>query len=244
MDTTGMKTAKPENLPAHSHWLESTDAAQLAQTLATTIAEQLRAALDIRPRASLAVSGGRTPLAMLQHLSQEKLDWQRVDITLADERWVNEADSASNAALVKANLITQQAAEATFYPLYNGQASATEGQASCQKQLRAMHWPLDALVLGMGNDGHTASLFPQCPALHQALSATPSQLCLATQAPVQPTQRMTLTAATLMRARNKHLHIEGAQKRQVLEQAMHLRSAMKMPIFTFLQHPLTIHWCP
>jgi len=246
MDTIGMKTVmkanRPGTLPNQTQWLESATAEQLADTLATTIADQLRTALAARPKASLAVSGGRTPKAMLQQLSLQSLDWHRVDITLADERWVSEQDSASNAALVRAWLLQENAAQATFYPIYTGERCATEGQQHCQQKLTSMHWPLDVLVLGMGNDGHTASLFPLCPSLHEALST--QDICIATCAPVDPTDRMTLSANTLNLAKNTHLHIEGREKCQVLAQAIDLKDPLQMPIYTFLQQPITIHWCP
>jgi len=239
---TVIKLNRPETLPRQTQWLQSTTPDELAITLATTIADQLRAALTLRPRASLAVSGGRTPKAMLQHLSQQQLAWHRVDITLADERWVPESDAASNTALIKAWLIQNHAAQATFYPIYTGQKSAWVGQEHSQKSLNAMHWPLDVLVLGMGNDGHTASLFPLCPSLHEALST--QELCIASCAPTEPTDRITLTANTLALAKNKHLHIEGLEKHQVLMQAIQLKDPLQMPISIFLQQPITIHWCP
>tara|TARA_B110000902_G_C14285831_1_gene578718 strand:+ start:17 stop:757 length:741 start_codon:yes stop_codon:yes gene_type:complete len=246
MDTIGMKTVmktnKPSMLSAPIEWLESVSAQTLATTLASTIAGQLRDALAQRPRASLAVSGGRTPKAMLQQLSQQKLDWHRVDITLADERWVPEGDSNSNTALIKAWLLQNEASDATFYPIYTGEKTAYEGQQHCQQELSSMHFPLDVLVLGMGNDGHTASLFPLCPSLSEALST--QDICIATCAPVEPTDRMTLTANTLKLAKNTHLHIEGSGKLQVLAQAMELKDPFQMPVYTFFQKPLFIHWCP
>jgi len=239
---TVMKVNSPGILPNQIQWLESATPQQLAATLATRIADQLRSALAIRPKASLAVSGGRTPKAMLKQLSLQSLDWHRVDITLADERWVPEEDSASNATLVRAWLMQGNAAQATFYPIFTGERSAAEGQQHCQEKLTSMHWPLDVLVLGMGNDGHTASLFPLCPSLHDALSTR--DICIATCAPVDPTDRMTLSANTLKLAQHTHLHIEGGEKYQVLAQAIDLKEPLQMPIYTFLQQPITIHWCP
>jgi len=240
--STAMTQPKPTTLPSHNQWLAASSHEQLAASLATAVAAQLRLALAARPRASLAVSGGRTPTEMLQQLSQQALDWHRVDVTLADERWVDEQNSASNAALVKTWLLKNNAENATFYPLFNGANSAALGQVHCQQQLQHMHWPLDVLVLGMGDDGHTASLFPLCPALPQALST--QDLCIATQAPVDPTQRMSLSANALMQAQHIHLHIEGAAKLQVLEQATALQDRNQMPIYTFIQQTLNIHWCP
>lgn len=239
---TVMKINRPKTLARPIEWLASPSPETLANALATTIAHQLRTALLARPRASLAVSGGRTPKAMLQQLSQQQLDWHRIDITLADERWVAEDDSASNTSLVKAWLLQNDAARATFYPIYTGEKSAAEGQPRCQQNLASMHWPLDVLVLGMGNDGHTASLFPLCPSLPQAL--TTHDLCIATCAPIAPTDRMSLTADTLKAAKHTHIHIEGFEKHQVLEQVIALKDPWKMPIYNFFQQPLAIHWCP
>ena len=237
-----MTQPKPTTLASHNHWLTAGNHDQLAASLALCVAAQLRNALASQPRASLAVSGGRTPTAMLQQLSQQTLDWHRVDVTLADERWVDEQHSASNAALVKTWLLKNNAEAATFYPLYNQAGSAELGQAQCQQQLQHMHWPLDVLVLGMGDDGHTASLFPLCPALPQALST--QDLCIATQAPADPIQRMLLPAHALMHAQHIHLHIEGAAKLRVLQQATALQDGNKTPIYNFIQQPLNIHWCP
>jgi 6-phosphogluconolactonase len=239
-----MKTARPEFLAPNTQWTHCENSKLLAVSLAQNIAQQLAQALTIRPRASLAVSGGRTPLAMLKQLSLQQLDWHRVDITLADERWVDEHNSSSNAALLRSSLLQNHAKSATFFPLFNQQASAHLGQKNCQTGLEGMQWPLDVLVLGMGDDGHTASLFPHCSQLHEALTAPISQHCISTQAPVEPTQRMSLTGPTLLNSRHKHLHIEGLEKHRVLQQAVTLADPLNMPIFAVLETPLTIHWCP
>jgi 6-phosphogluconolactonase len=239
---TAMNNHRPSNLDQDITWLEDNTAQDLALALAANIADQLRLALEQRPRASLAVSGGRTPKAMLEQLSQQKLDWSRVDVTLADERWVAEDNAASNTALVRAWLIQNEAANATFFPIYTGESTATQGQANCEQQLAKMHWPLDVLVLGMGNDGHTASLFPLCPSLKTALST--KDICIATLAPVEPTDRMTLSANTLQLAKNTYLHIEGNAKLDVLIEAATLKDNLQMPIYTFFKPSLSIHWCP
>lgn len=237
-----MNTAKPDYLPEHVGWhTEDTDG-QLAQSLAQTVAYCLQDALASRPRASLAVSGGRTPAAMFAALSQLELDWQRVDITLADERWVAEDQDGSNAALVKANLIQNLAKQANFIAMYNGAQDNIAGVAQCQQDLATMPRPVDVMILGMGNDGHTASLFPNCPNLQHAMAEDNPALCAATTAPVEPTQRMTWTAQQIHLARHKFLHLVGDDKLDTLAQAMQLRSPTKMPIFAFLQRPIDIFW--
>lgn len=237
-----MNTVKPDYLPQHVAWHTEANDQQLAESLANAIAGYLQEALQARPRASLAVSGGRTPTAMFQALSQIELDWQRVDITLVDERWVAEDQAGSNAALVRANLMQNLAAEANFIPMYNGAANNVDGIQQCQQDLSAMSRPVDVMVLGMGNDGHTASLFPLCPNLQQAMAEHNPALCAATTAPVEPTQRMTWTGQQIHLARHKLLHLVGDDKLETLQQAMHLRSPAKMPIFAFLQRPIEIYW--
>ena len=237
-----MNTVKPDYLPSHVSWHSTATAFDLAQLLATAIADQLRNALVHQERASLAVSGGRTPTAMFALLSQTDIDWHRVDITLVDERWVDESHNASNATLVRQHLLQNNASAARFVPMYNGAESNIAGVADCQAALRTMALPIDVLVLGMGNDGHTASLFPNCGALHQAMTEANTALCAATTAPVEPCQRMTLTARQIHLAKHKFLHLVGEDKLDTLTQAMSQRSPLKMPIFAFLQRPLAIYW--
>jgi 6-phosphogluconolactonase len=179
---------------------------------------------------------------MFQALSNMPLDWQRVDITLVDERWVAEDEDGSNAALVKANLMQNLASKANFIAMYNGAINNLAGVQQCQQDLAAMSRPVDVMILGMGNDGHTASLFPNCPNLQQAMAADNPALCAATTAPVEPTQRMTWTGQQIHLARHKFLHLVGDDKLDTLAQAMQLRSQSKMPIFAFLQRPIDIFW--
>ena len=237
-----MNTAKPDYLPQHVAWHTSNTSAELAISLATAIANCLQQELQQRPRVSLAVSGGRTPTAMFTALSQQPLAWDRVDITLVDERWVAEHEAGSNAALVRQFLLQNAAAAATFYPLYNGAASNAEGNKDCHQQLQSISRPVDVMVLGMGNDGHTASLFPKCPNLAQAMAEKNPLLCAATTAPVEPVQRITWTGQQIHLAKHKFLHLVGNDKLDTLQEAMHLRSPSKMPIFAFLQRPLNVFW--
>ena len=237
-----MNTAKPNYLPKHVTWHYENTAITLAESLARAIAQCLNQALQHRPRASLAVSGGRTPSAMFTALSQQNIAWHRIDITLVDERWVDESHSASNAALVRQHLLQNAASAAHFTPLFNSAASNLDGCLDCHQQLSNISRPIDVVVLGMGNDGHTASLFPNCPHLAHAMADTNTSICAATTAPTEPQQRITLTAQQLHLARHKFLHLVGADKLQTLQQAMHLRSPSKMPIFAFLQRPLSIYW--
>ena len=237
-----MNTVKPDFLPQHAIWHSENSPEQLATTIAQAIAEKLCNALEQQERASLAVSGGRTPTAMFIALSQQTLPWERVDITLVDERWVDETHPASNAALIRQHLLQNASSVANFVPLYTGADNHEAGALQCHSNLQTIKQPIDVMLLGMGNDGHTASLFPNCSNLQAAMDATQTSLCYATNAPTEPTQRMTLTARQIHLAKHKILHLVGDDKLVTLAEAMTIRSVNKMPIFAFLQRPIEIFW--
>jgi 6-phosphogluconolactonase len=195
------------------------DPAVLAKALAQAAAADLASALAARGRATLAVSGGNTPKAFLQALSQHPLAWSRVAVTLVDERWVPESSDRSNAALVRAHLLQGPASSARFLPLHRDTAEPEAAVAEVEGSL-ADALPLDVAILGMGEDGHTASFFPGGDLLEQALDPNGSSAVLPMRAPGAGEPRITLSLPVLLAARRLYLHIEGAGKRQVLEQAL------------------------
>jgi 6-phosphogluconolactonase len=203
------------------------DAAAQAQDVAAMVADGLRAALAERPRATLVVSGGKTPVAMWQSLRQQDLDWQRVDVTLADERWVPTDHPASNEALVRQHLLQARARTAHWVPLYNPGEEAGESLEAALPRLEArlasqLNWPADVVVLGMGADGHTASWFPG-----QALPDDGSR-CLAVPAPQAPNvavPRVSLSPAALLDARCLIVQSQGKDKDAMLLQALQPASA-------------------
>lgn len=195
------------------------DPALLAEALARTVAADLALALAARGRASIAVSGGNTPRAFLRALSQQPLDWGRVAVTLVDERWVPESSDRSNAALVRAHLLQGPASAARFLPLHRDTPQPEAAMAEVEGAL-AGALPLDVAVLGMGEDGHTASFFPGGDLLEQALDPNGTVSVLPMRAPGAGEPRITLSLPVLLAAGRLYLHIEGAGKRQVLEQAL------------------------
>ncbi|MEK1943444.1 MAG: 6-phosphogluconolactonase, partial [Pseudomonas sp.] len=166
------------NFPAGVQAIEQASAKQQANDLAVAVAQALTAALRERDFASLVVSGGRSPVAFLEALSTQKLEWSRVVVSLADERWVPVEHSDSNEALVKRHLLRGEAARAHFLGLYRSPVSLDASVAGANVALSELPQPIDVLVLGMGDDGHTASLFPNSPLLAQALSPDCTQPCL------------------------------------------------------------------
>lgn len=229
----------PIGVVARSH----SDAKHLAQDLANAVATTLRAAIHSHGVATLVVSGGRSPVAFFECLAKQELSWAQVVISLADERWVPVSHADSNEGLVRRHLLRGPAAAARFIGLYQA-AESLEKAALLANQALAELPPIDVLVLGMGDDGHTASLFPQSPNLHEALRIDCPQRCLPMQAPSVPRQRLSMTLSLLATARLPLLAIQGSSKLQTLSQALVCEDVASMPIRAFLRSPLEIYWCP
>ncbi|MEQ6916150.1 6-phosphogluconolactonase [Halomonas aquatica] len=215
---------------------------QLARQLAEAVAEALRADLASRERALLVVSGGSTPVAFFQALAAMDLPWARIEVTLADERWVTEDADDSNARLVREHLLQGPAATATFVPLTSATETPEQGVEEVAARLAGLAWPATAVVLGMGGDGHTASLFPDSRELSLAL--TTEEPLVAVRTPSQPQARITLSAEWLHRARRHFLHITGGDKRDVLARALSGDDVRELPIRAFLACPAAIYWAP
>jgi 6-phosphogluconolactonase len=198
--------------------IRSANAQEAATMAAQHIAQALQRALSERARATLVLSGGQSPVPMLEALAATPLPWECIDITLADERWVPDDHVDSNAGLVKKHLLQQHAAQAVWWPLYDGSATPQQAFAAIGQRLRqAMHWPADVVVLGMGGDGHTASWFPG-----QVLSSD-GPWCMPVDVPPAPNvqqPRISLTPAALLNAVNLLVLGGGASKEAMLAQAL------------------------
>ncbi|WP_235937563.1 6-phosphogluconolactonase [Marinobacter caseinilyticus] len=231
--------------PAHITAVSQSHADALAHQLADHVALQLTTALEERPRASLAVSGGSTPKAFFAALSRQVLPWERVDITLVDERWVSPDDRDSNERLVREYLLIGYAASARFIGLRQPGTFGGDGQQACEQALQAFSWPLDVLILGMGNDGHTASFFPDAPELPQALDPNNTALSLALTPPSQAHRRVSLTFSVMSHARFRALHLKGDDKLATLARAFaDLEQIPEMPVRAFLKDPMFVFWSP
>ncbi len=222
------------------------DSAGLARALAAHVAESLRNRIPRDGKASLAVSGGRTPVAFFEVLSNAPIDWSRVAVTLVDERWVPETSERSNAALVRRHLVKGPAAAARFVPLYTGAATPEAGVAAATAAIDAVPSPFAAVVLGMGDDGHTASFFPGAETLSAAIDPSSTQALIAVRADAAGEPRITFTLPRLVSADTLVLHIEGMTKRAVLERACAGGPVEELPIRSVLRAraPLDVMWCP
>ncbi|AWB48596.1 6-phosphogluconolactonase [Gemmobacter aquarius] len=206
--------------------------------LANVIAGQLADFLRREGKASLCVPGGTTPGPIFDTLSGVDLDWGNVAVFLNDERWVGEDSARSNTRLLRERLLKGKAAAARLVPLY-AEAGQPEEALGALSEGIAPHLPISVLLLGMGADMHTASLFPGADRLEEALAAdAPVLMALRAEAAGEP--RITLTAPVLKGAMNIHVLITGAEKREALERAMGL-SALEAPVRAVLDNA-TVHW--
>lgn len=215
----------------------------LAAALAETVAQALAEAIERRGQAFLAVSGGTTPTRFFRALSEQALAWPKVTVTLVDERFVPEDSPRSNAALVRATLLAGKAAAARFAPLYRPAASVGQAADEANAGLAALPWPLDVAIFGMGTDGHTASFFPDAANLDALLDPATGAFVLPVHAASAGEPRLTLPLARLLEAGTLALHIEGSEKRAVLEAA--LRPGGDKPVsavFAHARRPVPVYW--
>src|SRR5271154_4580066 len=214
---------------------EFADAEELALGLAEWTAEHLRAAIAARGVALLIVSGGKSPARFFDRLSDLPLDWTRVAVTLADERRVADDSPRSNARLVRERLLRNRAAAASFTPLADVRLRNDQELAAASARVANLPLPADVVVLGMGDDGHTASWFPDADGLAEAMDPGARQLVAPIQAATAGEPRLTLTGRVILRARAIALEIEGEAKLARLAAALEPGPEEAMPIRAVLR---------
>ncbi len=218
---------------------------ELVSTLLEGIKASLTDAVKLRGLASLVVSGGNTPRPLFEALSQQDLPWSQITVTLADERWVDTNSKDSNEAMIRQTLLCGPAAKARFIPLKNTADTASAGVSTCQAAIADMSLPFDLVILGMGDDGHTASLFPGVSG--NALDTGATELCASIKPAVAPHERISLTAAALLNSRKIILHIVGENKWRVYQQAKGSGAVDDMPVRVVLHQdevPVEVFWSP
>ncbi len=209
------------------------DTETLNQDFAAQLVRLLNEAIQQRGRAYLVVSGGRTPTALFNTLAVSDVAWDKVTVLLADERFVPVDAADSNERLVKANLLKERAGEAEFISLYAPAASAEDAVTTVLPRIAALP-VFDAAILGMGEDGHTASLFPCSDELTAGLAENAPPV-LAVNPTTAPHQRISLSLTRILQSRQIFIHLVGQSKLDVLTKAQAATDVTAMPIRAILQ---------
>jgi len=219
----------------------------LTSQVAADIAAQLARAIATRGHASLLVSGGHSPTRLFEHLRMQVLDWSQVSIGLVDERWVEPTEPGSNERMVRETLLSHGAAAARFFGLKNPAPSPDLGAAAAWNALAHVPRPVDVIVLGMGDDGHTASLFPGSPNLRSALDPEAPAGCIGMRSPTAPQARLSLNLRALLDSRRILIHILGEAKWCTYAAACGPGPIEAMPVRAVLrqqQVPVEVVWAP
>jgi 6-phosphogluconolactonase len=224
----------------HDRRFQSPDA--MAEGLALAIAAELAEAIAAQGSASLILSGGRTPRLLFERLSLKPLAWNKVKISLADERLVPATEPESNERLLRDHLLKSEAQAAVFIPLWQGEGDPVE---SAVEAISALDKPFTKVVLGMGEDGHFASLFPGTPGLSAALDPAPGRIAIFIPPAAGRQPRVSLTSGALLNTRSIAISFEGGEKRQVFEQALLPGPLEELPIRAVLHQnivPVDVYW--
>lgn len=226
------------------------DRASLFTALAQQCQAQLAKSLTKNGTASLMVSGGSTPAPLYETLSLSDLDWKKISIALVDERWVDREHTASNESLIYSSLLINNASQANFVGMKTRAASAVDGCAETEALYRTLPQPFTISILGMGSDGHTASLFPHAEGLTDALVAESEHLTAAINAKQSDvtgpnTERLSLTLAGLLQSERLILLLTGKEKLEVFRTAMTDGAIEDMPVRAVLRQnkvPVELYW--
>lgn len=219
----------------------------LARTAALDIGAHLERAIDARGLASLVVSGGRTPVTLFRELRAQPIRWSSVCIALADERWVDPANEDSNERLVREVLMQEKAAAARFLGLKNAAPSPDLGAVAAWETFARVPRPFDLTLLGIGEDGHSASLFPRSPNLRRALDARAAAGCVGMWSPVPPQPRLSLNLSALLDSRRIAILIQGDAKKRIYETALGEGPVEEMPVRAVLRQDraaVEVLWSP
>lgn len=220
---------------------------ELESTIAGEIAARLAGAISARGQAALLVSGGHSPAGLFEQLRLQALDWSRVSIALVDERWVEPTDPGSNERMVREALLRDRAAAARFFGLKNAAPSPELGATAAWNASAHIPRPVDVIVLGMGDDGHTASLFPASPNLERALDLKSPAGYIGMWAPSAPHARLSLNLTALLDSHRIVIFLLGEAKWRTYGEACGPGPVEAMPIRAVLRQervPVDVVWAP
>ena len=229
-------------------WWEYDDAAELADAIAGDIQFVIESAIDARGSAVIALAGGKTPFPAYEKLAKAKLDWKKVTIVPTDERIVPLGDALSNVTALAKIFLPKGARVMPIVP--EATADYKAAGRSADALMQDLHWPLDFCLLGVGGDGHTASIFPG-PDFDEALNGPKERRALGVMPdplpPEAPVARVSLSRAGIISAKAMMIAVTGQAKRDVLERAIEQGPSSAYPIGRVLadvELPIDIHWAP
>jgi len=216
----------------------------LGKALADAVTASISEPMKEIGNASIVVSGGTTPAPFFQAMKEKEIEREKLWVTLTDERWVDVTSDASNEKLVRENFLIDKE---HFVSLKNASATSAEGQAEIEKTLQEIPKPFDAVIIGMGEDGHIASLFADSENIKEAMDANNTALCIATKTSTAPNERISLTLSALLNSREIILYVTGKEKLKIIEQAITKPDYEKLPVSAILHQnktPVSIYWAP
>ena len=210
----------------------------LIEALSQSILENLQKAIDEKGKASLMVSGGSTPKPLFEKLRKSVFAWNKVYVGLCDERWIDVSKEESNEHFVKKYLLQEEAVKAHFVGMYCQERDIYTAQKTCTQKMKEMLSPFDVLILGMGTDAHTASLFPENIKLEEAFDLKNQNFCIMIEPKTAPYRRMSLTLHAILSANHIYIHFEGKEKIAVYEEAIAGEDIYTMPIRSVLNQEI------
>lgn len=217
---------------------------ELVAKLNKNVIKALSTGIEINGKASMLLSGGTTPGPLYQSISQSELEWEKVFFAPTDERWVAPDHKDSNEKLIRETLIQNQASNANYIGLKTSPENPIDGQKETEILINKMPRPFDIVLLGMGTDGHTASLFPGVQDAIEAMDENNDQLCAAIKRGNGEVDRITMTLNCLLDAKKIILYFYGDEKLAVFEKAKEAKS-LSLPV-SYLLHqnktPVELYW--
>ena len=240
-----MSHLRPSFLTKKSTWNAYDNEDILVQSLVSHVSNLIEKSIQKYSYANIAVSGGKTPKFFFRALSKVDLDWSKVNISLVDERFLSPNNSRTNEFLVRENLLINNAKKANFFPLLQKNSNICECCDYLNKNyIKNFKTSFHVIILGMGLDGHTGSIFPCSREIRLAIDDNTKKTYIAVYPTSVEYSRITLTKKCILKSKNIILHIRGDQKLQTLRKAIELGNAEKMPIISCLTRENQIYWCP
>ena len=242
-----------DSLGSNFNWHEGADAVSLAEHLAGEIVIQINNSIAEKGSAVVAFSGGSTPKPLFKALAEHDIDWSNVVVTLVDERWVDIDHELSNGAFLTQYLLSELGDNSpTFVPLFNNQASADQGRSKtleqyCQATNSDVSTPrsFDVVILGMGNDGHTASFFPDADNIADLVNPDSNDYLLSCSTATTQVERITWSVPMLLDTSFLALHMTGSSKADVFQEACSSAQATELPIRSVIfqdKTPLNVYY--